>query len=70
MGKKKKIPINNISSSQDDYENVREFAETILQQCEDKGLTVGEVDYLKSYLPMLIRKNVIKNNQQNLYKKL
>ena len=39
----------------DEFRKVKAFANTVLQECENKGLTNKEVEYFKEYLPKLIQ---------------
>jgi len=42
---------------EDEFQKVKVFANTVLQECENKGLTNKEVEYFKEYLPKLIQIN-------------
>ena len=54
---------------EDEFQKVKAFANTVLQECENKGLTNKEVEYFKEYLPKLIQIK-LEENYLNAYFKI
>ncbi len=51
------------------YEIVRVFADDILQQCQEKGLTFCEVQFLPNALSRKIDDNITNYHQSNVFLK-
>jgi hypothetical protein len=58
-----------INMKEDEFQKVKAFANTVLQECENKGLTNKEVEYFKEYLPKLIQIK-LEENYLNAYFKI
>ena len=53
----------------DEFQKVKAFANTVLHECEKKGLTNKEEEYFNEYLPKLIQIK-LEENYLNTYFKI
>ncbi len=49
------------------YEKVRTFADDILQQCQEKGLTISEVQFLPNALSRAVESSIEEIHESELF---